>query len=564
MQPKKRGISGLAQLCASAGIKHIVISPGSRSAPLVAAFTHHDAFECLAIPDERSAAFVALGIAQQTRKPVALICTSGTAALNYAPAVAEAYYQQIPLLLLTADRPTEWIDQGDGQTIRQQGLFGAHTRGSYQLPQEPENENAIWHLSRLVSEALIKCLNPVAGPVHINIPMAEPLYEFSSSEQERLRSFELAKQSNSLSEDQWKELSTHWNAADRKMILLGMHFPDQNLNGHLSALANDPSVIVLKETTSNIEDGLFVGCIDRTLAAIHDFSTFQPDLLITMGGAIVSKRIKEQLRNHKPAAHWHVSRDYVTQDTYQSLTLQVPLETKDFIAGLSARISLGTGDYNSHWQEASRMGKERHDLYLGDSPFSDIKVFDHLLSHVPVGWQMQLGNSTPIRYAQLFDPKQGVTYFSNRGTSGIDGCSSTAVGASMVSEQPVLMVTGDVSFFYDSNAFWNDYVSGKLKIVLINNGGGGIFRYLDGPQKTGQLEEFFETTHQLNAEGIARTFGLGYRSASSDTELKEEYQALLSNSEQCEILEIFTPRTENAELLQKYFDFIKEGELVPR
>jgi 2-succinyl-5-enolpyruvyl-6-hydroxy-3-cyclohexene-1-carboxylate synthase len=166
----------LARLCAAKGVKHVVISPGSRSAPLVIAFNGQEGIECLQVIDERSAAFFALGMAQQLHAPVALICTSGSAVLNYGPAIAEAFYQRIPLLVITADRPEEWVDQGEGQAIRQHGVLALHMKRSVQLPRITSDELARWHCGRLINEAIDETLLPVPGPVHVNVPFAEPLY----------------------------------------------------------------------------------------------------------------------------------------------------------------------------------------------------------------------------------------------------------------------------------------------------------------------------------------------------------------------------------------------------
>lgn len=560
MQREKCGIIDIAQICETLGVQHAIISPGSRNAPLVSAFTGQNQITCLSIPDERCAAFFALGIAQQTKKPVVLICTSGTAALNYAPAVAEAFYQHVPLVIFTADRAVEWIDQGDGQTIRQQGLFGNHVRASLQLPQEATTADELWHSSRLVCEAIIKSQEPIAGPVHVNVPMQEPLYNMQEIEGSKPKVFMQAKTKLGLERSALNQMQEEWKASSRKMVLVGMMHPNRATDEFLSKLSADPSVVILKESTSNIQNEAYVACIDRTLAAMDGFATYAPDLLITMGGAVVSKRIKEVLRQNQPTRHWNVGQEQILQDTYQALTLQIPVNAEDFLAAIEGFPSAQDSDYQDRWKLASNHGSRKHQDFLSKAPYSDLVVFRELLNRIPSDSQLQLANSTPIRYSQLFDENAHQSYFSNRGASGIDGCSSTAMGAAWASKLPTTLITGDIAFLYDSNAFWHNYIPPNLKVVLINNGGGGIFRFLDGPDKTGHLEEFFETSHNFSGEHVAKMFGLNYKIVANFDELVAALDTFYDQqNSKADLLEIKTPAETSAATLRQYFQHIKSG-----
>ena len=550
----KSGLLNLARLMKTRGIQHLVVSPGSRNAPVVSIFCNDPFFECSVIVDERSAAFFALGMAMKLQKPVAIVCTSGSAALNYAPAVAEAFYQQLPLIVLTADRPVEWIDQGDGQTIRQKEVFRNYVKASFELPETIRSKDDSWFNDRLISEALNAAIYPSPGPVHINLPFTEPLYGFSmelETEPKNIQSVELAK---TLTPKTLTDLTQIWQHSARKMILVGQQFPQHETEKLLDQFADFEDVIVLTETTSNLHNPDFINAIDRCLAIIgKETESFSPDLLLTFGGQIVSKRIKVFLRNADIKSHWQIDPVNWQMDTYQKLTLGIPMQAKDFLGQFISGINSQKSDYKKLWQAADTKSVGIHKQIMDGAPYSDIKVFDSLIKEIPSHYDIHLANSTPVRYAQLFDYKFPYQFFSNRGTSGIDGCSSTAVGACFVSQKPTLLITGDLAFFYDSNAFWNPYVSPLLKTIVINNQGGGIFRFIDGPAKTGLLETYFEARHQTNAKHLAETYSLKYFSADSISSLINVLPEFFSDQNKAALLEIQTPPEVSSEQLLSYF-----------
>lgn len=550
----RMGLEYLAELMFQRNIRHLVISPGSRNAPIIDAFCKRRGFDCKAIVDERSAAFFALGMAQQLQQPVAIACTSGTAVLNFAPAIAEAYYQRIPLLVLTADRPVEFIDQGDGQTIRQQNVFANYIRKSFQLPQSIKTGDDLWYANRLVSEALNAAILPVAGPVHINLPFSEPLYGVQIPANSAPKDIRIVETSPWLSAEALAALEKKWHGAKRKLLIAGQLHPNSSLEQLLKELAADPSVVILTEATSNLNGPEFIAWIDRCLAAMRtDEVDFMPDLLVTFGGAVVSKRIKGWLRKAPVKEHWHVDPADLSMDTYQHLTQSIPMFAEDFFGQFKPAVIDSADSFSGSWRELSARAQENHQRFLSACPYSDLKIFEKIIENTPAGYDFQLANSTPVRYAQLFEFPYAFRFDSNRGVSGIDGSISTAAGAAFISGKPTLMITGDLGFFYDSNALWNKYLPKNLRIIMINNGGGGIFRYIDGPDQTGALEEFFEASHDTSAEFIAKAFGLDYFQASDLEGLQRELGIFFRNSERPAILEIKSPAVESAATLRAYF-----------
>jgi 2-succinyl-5-enolpyruvyl-6-hydroxy-3-cyclohexene-1-carboxylate synthase len=560
MRSPVEGTDRLAEICYQKGIKSVIISPGSRNAPVISSFTKHTGIECLSIIDERSAAFFALGMAQQSGQIVAIACTSGTALLNFAPAIAEAYYQKIPLLILTADRPAEWIDQSDNQTIRQQNIFSNYIKRSFHLPQEISNADSLWYYERSINEAIDLCSLSSKGPVHINIPLTEPLYAKSANEKFSPKIIESLSVEKKLNIEVLHDLKSQWSKARGKMILAGMLAPDEELQKLLEEISKDPDVVVLMESTSNLASEHFYDRIDHILTlAGEKVDMLRPEILITIGTNIISKRIKQFLRKNKPLTHWHVEDTNSFPDTYQSLKQNIPLSPKTFFHEFLKSYSISSNSsYTGHFKMLADESLIKHNDFLSSCPFSDLKVFETLLNAVPKGSNLQLGNSSPVRYAQFFPTNSALIYNSNRGTSGIDGTVSTAAGASYSRKAPVTLIVGDIGFFYDSNALWNHYLGENLRIILVNNGGGGIFRLIEGPSETTILEEFFETHHDTNAEGICQSYKVKYFKATDFDQLKgilpEFYDP---QNEQAALLEIFTPAKKNAEIFKSYFSFLK-------
>ncbi|MBK9600026.1 MAG: 2-succinyl-5-enolpyruvyl-6-hydroxy-3-cyclohexene-1-carboxylic-acid synthase [Flavobacteriales bacterium] len=548
----------LARLCAAKGVRHAVISPGSRNAPLVIAFSKRPEIQCLQVIDERSAAFFALGLAQQSHQPVVLICTSGSAVLNYGPAIAEAFYQRIPLLVISADRPEEWIDQGEGQTVRQRDVLGPHLKKSVQLPRNAD-ELSQWHCGRLINEAIDATLLPVPGPVQVNVPFNEPLYGTTEVKEEARLIAPMPVGSFLLPDKGWRvqQLSTSLKV----MVIVGQGVWSEGMKAQLRQLAALPQFTVLTEATSNLDDSAFITCIDRAIEGVNasNEADLKPDVLITFGGAIVSKRIKGLLRKWKPEQHWHVDAGERYHDTYQSLTHDIAVEPHIFLAQLEGQVKGNESLYGEAWRMVDARMREVHQRILKATPFCDLTVFEMLLGRIPEGSDIHLANSTAARYAQLFDRARGQRFFSNRGTSGIDGCTSTAVGAAFATGKPTTLITGDVAFCYDSNAFWNNHLSPELKVIVIDNGGGNIFRYIEGPDRDPALLPWFESPHQRDISAMVKSFGLPCYSASDEASLKSALDELYKPHDKAAVLYITTDALVSPKVLRAYFEQLRSA-----
>ena len=555
----KKAVRDLIELCIQKNITKFIISPGSRNAPITLSLAENNKIDCLSIVDERSAGFIALGIAQQTQLPVAIVCTSGSAALNYAPAIVEAYYQQIPLVVITADRPKEWVNQGDGQTIHQENIFSNYIKGSFQLPTEPESDQEIWYNNRQINSALNLTVREPKGPIHLNIPFREPLYNKKELNTSTVHSFEDVQLKHHLSEESLATISTIWNNSAKKIILVGLNSPNDEFNTVIKEISNDPSVIIMHESCSNIHDDKFISCIDRTLAAIHEDekNSFSPDVLITISNGIISKKIKHYFRNNPPQHHFNIDQNPNTTDTYQSLTHHIQTNALQFFKDIAPHSKYVSSEFAHNWLSKSRQAQLAHkDFIQNQLTYSDLKVYESIFKSIPQNSQLQLANSSVVRYAQLFDHNSTVKHYSNRGVSGIDGSTSTAVGAAFTTKEITTLITGDLSFFYDSNAFWNNIKPTNLKVIMINNGGGSIFRIIDGPQSTKNFETYFEAQHQAQAEHLAKAFNIDYISCKDEGDLEKRIGQLYQ-SDKCCILEIFTPNDNNDIELKNYFKYIK-------
>ncbi|WP_299176431.1 2-succinyl-5-enolpyruvyl-6-hydroxy-3-cyclohexene-1-carboxylic-acid synthase, partial [uncultured Chryseobacterium sp.] len=466
----KRSIQILAHLLQQYGISDVVISPGSRNAPLAIHFSEIDSFNCYSIVDERSAAFVGMGMARSEKKPVAITCTSGSAAANYYPAITEAFYQNIPLLILTADRPMDYVDIFDGQTIRQKELFHQHSYGDFQLL-EDSKENAEDINFEIIKKAIELCFEK-QGPVHINIPLEEPLYELVSE----LPTFPTVEKTIKQKEYEIpSNLVAEWNTSQRILLLVGTRDYSPELENQLTQLVKNHSVVVLCEANSNLYHEKFFKNIDRYIFNFteEDYKKYAPDLLITVGQNVVSKKVKQFLRSARPKQHWHL--DEVWQpDTYFSLTEKIEVKPEVFFSKLLKFITLEPRPYYNLWDVLRDKKDLKHQQFLNLVEYSDFYFFNKASQTIPENYNIHFSNSSAIRYAQLFDFGKRKIYC-NRGTSGIDGSTSTAMGFAIKNANPTLLITGDLSFFYDINGLWNQYIPPFVRIIIFNNGEGNIF-----------------------------------------------------------------------------------------
>lgn len=520
MFPSKKNILQVVALLKAYEIKHIVLSPGSRNAPLIQAFTQESYFNCHLIVDERNAAFYALGIIQCVKESVVICCTSGTALLDYAPAVAEAYYQQLPLIILSADRPQEWIGQMDGQTIHQPNVFKNYIKKSVNLP-EIHNDTEEWYCNRLINEALIVNTANYPGPVQINIPLSEPLFDYSITKLPSVRKITFSPAQKFLNIEPFTDI---WNRARRKMIIVGQLFPDPQTADLLKELQSKSNCVILSEHLANCNNPLFIHNFDSILAE-NTSTKLAPDLLVTFGGHITSKRIKKFIRENKPTYHWHLSQDAEVVDLFQSLTNLIETDTSDFLRKLVNKIETNNDKcFSDLWQSESA----KRTAPLDENSFSGIYVCGQFFNVLPQKSKLILANSSSLRYAQVFTLHESIEIYCNRGTNGIEGSLSSAIGFASVCKEPVYLIIGDLSFFYNANALWNINHINNLRILLINNKGGQIFKTIPGLNKSESLNKYVSASHQISAKKWVEAGELQYLHATNKDELENNLKLFMN------------------------------------
>jgi len=549
-----KAVKILADACYQKGMRKVVISAGSRNAPLILTFNRRIEFETFTITDERSAAFFALGMAEQTGESVGLICTSGTALLNYSPAIAEAYYKGIPLVVMSADRPIEQIDQGDGQAIRQVGALSNFVKFTANLPIVDKVEDE-WHVKNLVINAFYHLVSNKKGPVHINVPLREPIYG-TCVYNEKTPIANILDTEKVLSEYSIQALSELFNSYKKILILPCTTGCDEDLRAILEKLSELPQVVVLTETINNLHSEKFFNGVDKYIELINkEGNGYAPDLLITLGDILISRMIKKYLKNTGVNAHWHISKNSQHIDMFHNLTFRIDVSPKYFFNNIKLIPSVDS-NYSQEWRVIRQQLRDYHDDFVSGLEWSDFKAFLIIATSLHDEYVLHSGNSTVVRYLQIIEQFASFETYCNRGTSGIDGSVSTAVGAACINDNKNLLITGDLSFYYDSNALWNKYVSDSLKIIVINNEGGGIFRFIQGPSEHEELGEFFEHHQVRRANNISKAFGLDYYLVKDEDSLNDVLEKFLSSPKKS-LLEIKTPRKVNDKVLSRYFNNIK-------
>lgn len=554
----------LVDILARHGLTHAVVCPGSRSAAITLSFARTNSIKTVVSIDERTAGFIALGLALELRRPVALVCTSGTAAYNFAPAVAEAFFQQIPLLVITADRPPEWVHQQDGQTIYQGGMFGGHVKKSFTFPVDTVHSDSSWFANRISNDAFLTAAAIPAGPVHINVPVREPFYP---EEGERLvpgrnRLIESLAPLPALSVQNWHRLQDEWDEAEKILIAGGQGQFSPDLVRTLAQITEEWEVPVLGDVTANLGNHPdFISMQDVFLDETAEDSLV-PDLLVTFGQSFLSKKFKAFLRRHPAVQHWHIGIETHLVDAFQSLTLRIPLSPGIFFSKMLEDIDykrfvekdeMHDDSYKQKWLTKERLAARVVNEQINENLtlLNDLTVVQKVVSELSEDVTLHFGNSMPVRYANLLR-RLGLVQavWANRGTSGIDGCVSTAIGAAMAAGKPVYLVVGDVTFLYDRNGFLIEDFPANLKVVVLNNGGGNIFRLIDGPRRQPELTRFFETGHRHTAESTAKDAGLPYFAVTDAGELSGSLSNFIK-TEGPAILEVFTVPEENARLARE-------------
>ncbi|WP_102408810.1 2-succinyl-5-enolpyruvyl-6-hydroxy-3-cyclohexene-1-carboxylic-acid synthase [Parabacteroides bouchesdurhonensis] len=554
MYSDKKNILQLTALLIEHGIRNVVLCPGSRNVPIVHTLANHSFFQCYSVTDERSAGFFALGLALQSGKPAAVCCTSGTALLNIHPAVAEAFYQQVPLVVISADRPAAWIGQMDGQTLPQPGVFNSLVKKSVNLPEIHTDEDE-WYCNRLINEALLELNHHGKGPVHINIPISEPLFKFSTGELPKVRVI-TRYQGLNVYDKEYNDLIDRMNKYNKRMMVVGQMNLIYLFEKKICKLLYKHFTWLTEHTGNRTVPGMPIKNFDALIYSMPEDQQEKliPELVITYGGHVVSKRLKQFLRKHPPKEHWHVSLDGEVADLYGSITTVIEMDPFEFLEKIAYMLeSNKIYDYPKVWENLSKNIPEP------EVPYSEISAIGSLIKALPAEAALHLANSSTVRYAQLFSVPESVEVCCNRGTSGIEGSMSTAIGYAAGSEKLNFIITGDLSFFYDMNALWNNYIRSNVRILLLNNGGGEIFQALPGFEMTEQTRRFVTATHSTTAQGWATEQGFQYTSVHNKEEL-EEAMTLFTQTESTEkplLMEVFTDKAEDIKILKNYYHKLK-------
>ena len=560
MYSNKENVNILTSLLLEYGVSDAVVCPGSRNAPIVHNLSVCEAIRCRPVTDERSAAFYALGLAIATRRPTVVCVTSGSALLNVMPAVAEAAYQHVPLVVISADRPQQWIDQLDGQTIPQSDALGRFVRKAVQLP-EPHNDEERWLCRRLVNEAMHLATCRQGAPVHINVPISEPLFEFSTEQLPQLSRFNNIKRA--AINDASMDMPDAFHDATRPMIVIG-----QLAHGtvsHETIRSLSEKYVVMSEPLSNpsymtIHFDEAIRYIVSDNSSINDDeddkTAYYPDYVIYVGDTLVSKPARRFLRNAKAPSCLITPDAADIHDPLMTLTDIVECDSDSINALLASLCDAPDTDercrFHDRWQSFLDACAAHADAYAPEySQMATVKYFEEQLADLDIDICVHYANSSAVRLACIYAQHY---VWCNRGVNGIEGSLSTAAGFSLATHDMTVCVIGDLSFFYDQNALWNSNLRGNLRIILLNNRGGGIFRQLPGLSDCPAADDLVMASHENTAQGICTQNDIGYLSAKNMDEMQIGVVTLLTReSERPMLLEVFTDSNDDVKALEKYF-----------
>ena len=564
MYSNKENVNILTALLVAHGVRHAVVCPGSRNAPIVHNLNECPDIACYPVTDERSAGFYALGMSQALTKPVCVkepvvVCvTSGTALLNLAPAIAEAYYQRWPLVVISADRPPQWIDQLDGQTLPQPDALGRFVAKAVSLP-EPRDDEERWYCNRLVNEALLKSRE--GFPVHINVPIAEPLFSFTTQTLPAQRKIELigSLMNNRLFRETF--LSAFFQARKPMVIVGQTYFDDSCMAADLYEIG--AYAVVLSESLTNTVERCH---FDEVLPLLEGDDSYKPDFILYLGGTLVSKRLKRFIRGLSDVSVWSVSEDGAVYDTFMHLTGIIKGSVYEAIVLLMDAIEQSTATHTEtfveRWNRLLQRACAHADAYEpAYSQMAAVKWFERRIGEKKISKKASFhyANSTAIRLANIYACHY---VYCNRGVNGIDGSLSTAAGFSLVKDDTVYCVIGDLSFFYDQNALWNQNLKGNFRVLLLNNGKGGIFNMLPGLEQSPVRDSFVAASHQTSAEGICQQNHVVYLRADDMEQMQKGIETLLSlESDRPVLLEVFTNASEDESAYRLYFKQLQTVQL---
>ncbi len=538
MFSNKDNVNILTALLVSHGIHHVVVCPGSRNAAIVHNMNECEAIECHPATDERSAAFMALGLRIATHQPVAVCVTSGSALLNTIPAAAEATYQKQGIVVISADRPREWIDQLDGQTIPQTGALGNFVGKSVSLP-EPHNEDEHWLCNRLINEALLTCTQGECPSVHINVPITEPLFSFSTPSLPLERIIKPATV---------QQMLTAIKGAERPLIVVGQMAENTSVNSDIRKIAD--KITILAEQISCCHNFMADQMLHHISGNWHQYT---PDVVVYIGGHTISKRLRQFLRaNTCESDVWMISSNVAVQDVTMHASHIVTEKSDTTLHAIAQEVlNISPNGYFSKWQQLNAAIQQQHNNHTPQySQMLAVKTFEELAD-----------NTTAAHYANSMSVRLGCLYAKryihcNRGINGIEGSMSVAAAHSLL--MPVHLVIGDLSFFYDSNALWQQQLNGNLRILLLNNSQGAIFRNLHGLSQSPVIDSMVSAHHNATAEGTAIQYYLTYKKVTEESELTQGINWLLTTpSARPVILEVITDVNNDECEFKRYYRRLK-------
>lgn len=546
MYSDKINVNILTSLMVAHGVRTVVVCPGSRNAPLAHNFASCPEMHCVAATDERSAGFYALGLALASERPVAVCVTSGSALLNLAPAVAEAYYREVPLLVISADRPLAMINQLQGQTLPQAGTLGMMVKATMQLP-EPHNEVERWHCNRLVNEAMIKMLLHGGGPVHINVPISEPLYNFAVEVLPEERKISMA--AASADKAKLTAIADDFAKARKPLIVVGqMERREWHRAAEAVEMLETRAVVLAEKLSDDSERQL--PALDMLVERMADAAEYQPDYIIYIGGNMVAKGMRQFLQQTKPRRSIVVSEAGDVADVMMNATDIVEAKPSEMLRALASAVvsdssaasvaSVASDNEASVWMERWQRLKaeaiELANVATENRQNEAIREFFRAIRGKEMN--VHVANSLSVRMALKYADRY---LYVNRGVNGIEGSLSTAAGFSIMSACPVACIIGDLSFFYDANALWNQELCGNFRILLINNKCGGIFSKFERLADSPACDSFVMAKHNATAEGVCMQNNVAYRKAETDDEVRDGISWLVN--EQCPrpmVLEVFS------------------------
>jgi 2-succinyl-5-enolpyruvyl-6-hydroxy-3-cyclohexene-1-carboxylate synthase len=528
-----------------AGVKSVVISPGSRSTPLAYAFASTKSLNVYIQVDERSAGFFALGLAKATGEPVVLLCTSGTAASNYFPAVTEAHYARIPLIVITADRPHELREVGAPQAIDQIQLYGNHVKYSVDFPLAEENADVDDYIERHVQRAASVALSAPYGPIHLNVPFREPLlidFEMDTPTAtfiQRMKGIDLLDASTA------QFVKEILNKTEKGLLVVGeLPIGNTEVFWKFAKALNWP---VLCDPLSNLRTKVPANCMDLCIDrydALLKSEFFKekaiPDTVIRLGAQPVSKPLSLFLKKARPKTVVLIDESPEFRDPLGIVTHHIQSSVEAF---LQINVQKEESSYAKTWSRAN----DEASVVMENSSGSDEGAYTQMLiSNLPDGSDLFSGSSMPIRDVDTFFSKteKDITIFANRGTNGIDGVVSTALGIQAARQRRTWLLIGDLSFLHDVNGLIvSRFHETDLTIVIMNNDGGGIFSYLPQAESGNHFERLFGTPTGLTFEHIAAMYDAQYSSIESIEEFEQELAQ--DKKKNIRIIEVFTNRKEN-------------------